>query len=269
VVPRNPDGSFISFNPANGSGFVESSGAQYAWMVPFNLRGLLDAMGGNDAAVGRLDDHFSQLNAGPRSVFTFMGNEPELKSPWVYDFAGAPWRTQDVVRRILLELYSNAPGGMPGNDDGGAMGSYVVFSAIGLFPDIPGVAGFVVGSPLFRSITVRLANGNRIEIRAPHASDANRYVQSLSLNGCEHNSPWVAWDSVASGARLHFRLSDTPNTQWGSDPQAAPPSFDSADSTSDSANSSASLGGAVTRAGAGMATTTGRGEVVPLRRQCR
>src|SRR5262249_33360234 len=154
-------------------------------------------------------------NAGPHSQFAFMGNEPELKTPWVYDFAGAPWRTQDVVRRILLELYSNAPGGMPGNDDGGAMGSYVVFSAIGLVPQIPGVAGFVVGSPFFPSVTVRLANGHRIEIRAPDASDANRYVQALFLNGRDHNSPWVPWDTVANGARLHFRLSDTPNTLWG------------------------------------------------------
>jgi predicted alpha-1,2-mannosidase len=226
VVPRNPDGSFISFDPASGNGFVESSGAQYVWMVPFNLRGLLDAMGGNDAAVERLDYHFTELNAGPHSQFAFMGNEPELKSPWVYDFAGAPWRTQDVVRRILLELYGNQPGGMPGNDDGGAMGSWVVFSAIGLFPEIPGVAGFVVGSPLFNSITVRLANGSPLEIGAPRASDINRYVQALFLNGFEHNSPWVPWSMVAHGARLHFRLGDTPNTQWGSDPAAAPPSFD-------------------------------------------
>jgi predicted alpha-1,2-mannosidase len=226
VVPRNPDGSFITFNPASGTGFVESSGAQYVWMVPFNLRGLLDAMGGNDVAVERLDYHFTELNAGPHSLFAFMGNEPELKSPWVYDFAGAPWRTQDVVRRILMELYGNQPGGVPGNDDGGAMGSWVVFSAIGLFPEIPGVAGFVVGSPLFNSITVRLANGCLLEIAAPRASDVNRYVQALFLNGFEHNSPWVPWSMVANGARLHFRLGDTPNTQWGSDPAAAPPSFD-------------------------------------------
>jgi predicted alpha-1,2-mannosidase len=230
VVPRNPDGSFISFDPASGNGFVESSGAQYVWMVPFNLRGLLDAMGGNDEAVQRLDSHFTELNAGPHSQFAFMGNEPELKAPWVYDFAGAPWRAQDVVRRILLELYGNSPGGMPGNDDGGAMGSYVVFSAIGLFPEIPGVAGFVVGSPLFDSITVHLANGNILEIAAPGASDVNRYVQDLSLNGCEHNSPWIPWDAVSGGATLNFSLGDTPNTQWGSDPSAAPPSFDTSSS---------------------------------------
>lgn len=226
IVPRNPDGSFISFDPTSESGFVESDGAQYVWMVPFNMRGLFDAMGGNDAVVPRLDYHFTRLNAGPHSQFAFLGNEPELKAPWVYDFAGAPWRTQDVVRRIILELYHNSPGGMPGNDDGGAMGSFVVFSSIGLFPEIPGVAGFVVGSPLFSSVTVQLANGNVLEINAPDASDTNRYVQSLALNGQDYDSPWISWDAVSGGARLDFILGCTPNTDWGSDPAAAPPSFD-------------------------------------------
>jgi putative alpha-1,2-mannosidase len=198
-------------------------------MVPFNMRGLFDAfdaMNGNDQAVQRLDYHFTELNAGPKSEFAFMGNEPELKSPWVYDFAGAPWRTQDVVRRIILELYSNSPGGMPGNDDGGAMGSFVVFSSIGLFPDIPGVAGFVVGSPLFSSVTVNMANGNMLQINAPDASDENRYVQSLTLNGQHYNSPWIPWDWVANGSELDFTLGNNPNMKWGIDADAPPPSFD-------------------------------------------
>ena len=225
VVPRNSDGSFISFNPASGSGFTESSGAQYVWMVPFNMRGLFGAMGGNSQAVARLDNHFTQLNAGPHSNYAFLGNEPGLKTPWAYDFAGAPWRTQDVVRRSILELYHNSPGGMPGNDDGGAMGSYVVFSFLGLFPDIPGVAGFVVGSPLFNSVTMQLANGNILQIDAPEASDENRYVQSLALNGQDYNdSPWIPWDTISQGATLCFSLADSPNTSWGT--AVAPPSFD-------------------------------------------
>jgi len=226
IVPRNPDGTFISFDPTSGSGFVESDGAQYVWMLPFNMSGLFDAMGGMNQVVQRLDNHFTELNAGPRSMFAFLGNEPELKTPWVYDFAGAPWRTQDVVRRSILELYQNSPGGMPGNDDGGAMGSYVVFSSIGLFPEIPGVAGFVLGSPLFSSVTLQLANGNVLQINAPDASDDNRYVQRLVLNGQPYNSPWIWWDAVSGGAQLDFSLGNIPNTNWGSDPAAAPPSFD-------------------------------------------
>jgi putative alpha-1,2-mannosidase len=159
-------------------------------------------------------------------LFAFLGNEPSLKIPWSYDFAGAPWRTQDVTRQIILNLYQNSPGGMPGNDDGGAMGSYVVWSAIGLFPQIPGVAGLVVGSPQFSSITVNMANGNVLQINAPEASDDNRYVQSLALNGQDYNSPWITWDSVSGGATLDFSLGSSPNMDWGSDPVAAPPSFD-------------------------------------------
>lgn len=229
IVPRNSDGSFISFDPASGSHFTESSGAQYVWMVPFNMRGLFDAMDpidGSAQAVQRLDEHFTELNAGPRSIYAFMGNEPELKTPWVYDFAGAPWRTQDVTRQIVLNLYSNSPGGMPGNDDGGAMGSYVVLSCIGLFPQIPGVAGFAVGSPLFNSTTIHLANGSVLQINAPNASDDNRYVQSLMLNDVDYNSPWIPWNAVSNGANLSFSLSSIPNTDWASNPAVALPSFD-------------------------------------------
>ena len=225
IVPRNSDGTFISFNPTSDNGFTESSGAQYVWMVPFNMRGLFDAMGGNSQAVARLDDHFTELNAGPHSNYVFLGNEPGLKTPWAYDFAGAPWRTQDVVRRSILELYKNSPGGMPGNDDGGAMGSYVVFSCLGLFPDIPGIAGFVVGSPLFSSVTIQMANGHILQIRAPEASDENRYVQSLTLDAQDYNdSSWIPWDMISEGATLRFSLANSPNTSWGT--AVAPPSFD-------------------------------------------
>jgi predicted alpha-1,2-mannosidase len=224
IVPRNADGAFMSFNPTSDNGFTESSGAQYVWMAPFNMRGLFDAMGGNSEAVARLDEHFKKLNDGPHSNQAFLGNEPGLKTPWAYDFTGAPWRAQDVVRRSILGLYSNSPGGMPGNDDGGAMGSYVVFSCLGLFPDIPGVAGFVVGSPLFSSATVQMANGNTLQIDAPEASDENRYVQSLALDGQDYNdSPWIPWGAISDGATLSFSLADSPNTSWGA--AVPPPSF--------------------------------------------
>jgi predicted alpha-1,2-mannosidase len=230
IVPRNSDGTFISFDPTSGNGFTESSGAQYVWMVPFNMRGLFEAMSGNAAAVARLDDHFTELNAGLHSSYAFLGNEPELKTPWAYDFAGAPWRAQDVVRRSILELYANSPGGMPGNDDGGAMGSYVVFSCLGFFPDIPGVAGFVVGSPLFNSATVQMANGKILQIDAPDASDENHYVQSLTLNSQDYNDgPWIPWNLISEGATLHFSLGASPNTTWGT--AVAPPSFNAPNAT--------------------------------------
>jgi putative alpha-1,2-mannosidase len=195
-------------------------------MVPFNLRGLFDSMGGADTAIKRLDRHFTELNAGPGSEFAFMGNEPELKTPWVYAFAGTPWRAQETVRRILLQLFTNSPGGMPGNDDGGTISSWVVFASIGLYPQIPGVGGFVVGSPLFPRVTMQLANGSEIRISAPQAAADHPYVQNLTLNGADDRSPWIAWNDVENGAELHFTPGDMPNRRWGSSQESPTPSYD-------------------------------------------
>ncbi|MDB5077478.1 MAG: alpha,2-mannosidase [Chloroflexi bacterium] len=226
IEPRNPDGSYIAnFNPTSQDGFRESDGAQYTWMVPFNLRGLFDAMGGNAKVIQRLDNHFSELNAGPNSPYAFMGNEPGFGVPWVYDFAGAPYRTQDVVRRIELQLFHATPGGLVGNDDGGALSSWYVFAAMGLYPEIPGVAGFAVGSPLFSNVTVRLAHGQLLRITGDGAADNAPYIQRLRLNGRPYNSPWIPFASVAGGGTVQFTLGSSPNTTWGSDPSQAPPSF--------------------------------------------
>ncbi len=227
LVPRHTDGTFVAYDqPWNGLDFAEGSIAQYSWMVPFNMRGLIDRTGGNAAAVARLDTHFTEFNAGPWSEFSFMGNEPSLKTPWVYAFAGAPWRTQDVVRRAAVQLFRNSPDGLPGNDDLGTLSSWYVFASIGLYPHIPGVGGFVVGSPMFTSVQIHLANGNTIRIDAPAASAATPFVQSLKVNGKEHNSAWIPWDALKSGGTLEFALSGVPNREWGADPAQAPPSFD-------------------------------------------
>jgi predicted alpha-1,2-mannosidase len=227
LVPRNVDGSFeAQHEPWNGSQFAEGSVAQHTWMVPFNLRGLIDMMGGNRTAVERLDFYFSQLNGGPWSEFAFMGNEPSLKAPWVYTFAGAPWRTQAVLRRILLALFKNSPYGLPGNDDLGTLSAWAVFAAAGVYPHTPGVGGLIVASPLFPSVTIQLANGGVLLINASEAAADRPYVQSLKLNGQDYDSAWIPWQLVATGGTIDLTLADTPNLQWASDAAAAPPSFD-------------------------------------------
>jgi predicted alpha-1,2-mannosidase len=225
VQPRNANGSWVQgFDPASQNGFQEGNSAQYSWMVSFNLVGLFNQMGGDSAAVGRLDTFFSKLNAGPNSPFAWMGNEPSVEVPWEYDFALAPSHTQDVVRRIETHLWSNTPGGMPGNDDGGEMSSWYVFAALGLYPEITAVGGFVIGSPLFSSVTLNLTGGRALQINAPEASDAQRYVQSLKLNGNPTTSLWLPWSSLQNGATLDFTLGSSASS-WGSTPQDAPPSF--------------------------------------------
>ena len=167
--PRLADGTFVEpFSPANGKGFIEGTAAQYFWMVNFNLRALIDNLGGDQKATERLDRFFTRLNGGLNTEFAYMGNETCEEIPWIYDFVSAPSRAQAVIRRVQQELFSDQPDGLPGNDDAGAMSSWYVFSALGLYPEIPGVAGFVIGSPVFPKATIHLANGkNDPDLRRP------------------------------------------------------------------------------------------------------
>ena len=226
IRPRAADGTWgENFSPRSGKGFVEGSAAQYLWLVNFNLRGLIEKLGGNDKAVARLDRFFTRTNDGMNSEFAYMGNEPDEEVPWIYDFACAPARTQAVVRRIQTELFTEQPGGLPGNDDAGSLSSWYVFSALGLYPEIPGVAGFAVGSPVFPLATLHLDNGKSIRIIGRSAALSRPFVQSLKLNGLAHESPWVSWSALSEGGVLEFDLGDQPS-RWGTDPENAPPSFD-------------------------------------------
>jgi predicted alpha-1,2-mannosidase len=228
IRPREADGSWMQdFSAGSQQGYVEGTAAQYVWMVNFDLRGLIDKMGGDVNATTWLDHFFTKLNSTPFNGDTaYMGNEPCEETPWVYDFAGAPWRAQAVVRRAQNELFTAKPNGIPGNDDGGALSSWYVFSALGLYPEIPGVGGFVIGSPLFPKATIHLENGKTIRILATQSSLGGYYIQSLQLNGHDYQSPWIEWSALENGAKLNFNLGDQPSA-WGADPKQAPPSFDS------------------------------------------
>ena len=217
-------------------GWEEGNSIQYTWSVPQDLRGLFDAMGGNAAAVAKLDRFFAALNTSRKVPRDWAGNEPALGIPWEYDYAGAPWKTQAVVRRIATGLYSATPNGEPGNDDLAAMSSWYVWAAIGLYPEVPGRAELVLASPLFSHVRVQLSSGKTITINAPGASARNRYVQRLAVSGfaapaqCgaserSYACSWLPATVAATGARLDFALSAAPNRAWGADPGAAPPSM--------------------------------------------
>jgi predicted alpha-1,2-mannosidase len=224
IQPRNGDGSWPTpIPPAGGfnNGFTEASAEQYGWYVPQDLRGLFDAYGGNAAVVSRLDNFFTQINAGGTSAYCYIGNEPDFTTPFLYDWAGAPWRTQDVVHRALSEVFSTAPGGMAGNDDLGAMSSLLTWFMMGLYPELPGVGGVAIASPSFTSVTVHLPHGKSLLIRT---SGSGRYVQSARLNGVATTSLWLPVSTILAGATLDFALGDSPST-WGSAPGDAPPSF--------------------------------------------
>lgn len=224
LTPRYASGAFArDFDPLALEGFVEGNAAQYRWFVPFDPSGLARALGGVPAATRLLDRHLARLNEGPESEYAFLGNEPTLGTPWLYPWLGRPWRTQEVVRQALRELYDTSPAGYPGNDDLGAMSAWWVLGALGLYPAIPGEDVLVVGSPLFPETRVRLAHGE-LAIDAPGAA-TTPYVHGLTLDGRAHRRPWLRFRDLACGARLAFTLGDGPDPSWGARRRDRPPSF--------------------------------------------
>ncbi|HTV38951.1 MAG TPA: GH92 family glycosyl hydrolase [Candidatus Sulfotelmatobacter sp.] len=224
IRPRNADGTWADdFSPTNKKGYVEGTPAQYTWMVNFNLNGLIKKLGGDQQTLARLDHFFTNVNGGVDADTAFMGNEPCEETPWVYDFAGEPSGSQEVVRRIQNTLFTSLPSGLPGNDDAGALSSWYVFSALGIYPEIPGVAGFVTGSPLFSKAVIQPDGGAAIQIVGDEASPDNCYVGKLKINGRTWKSVWIPWSKLSHGANLDFSLTNNP-TSWASN--SRPPSFD-------------------------------------------
>lgn len=231
IANRKADGSWVTgFTPATGNGFVEGTAAQYTWMVQHNPAGLFAAMGGRDEALDRLDTFFH--NADGSWAFTGSGgdkseldNEPSINVPYLYAYAGAPYKTQETVRAAMNQLWSTAPGGIPGNDDLGAMSSWYVFSALGMYPQVPSRAELTLSSPLFPRVEIDRPGGADIKIRATGAAADTPYVQSLKVNGRSSDRAWLPASFVRNGGTLDYTLGATPDKQWGSSEAAAPPSF--------------------------------------------
>jgi len=230
IQNRNEDGSWPEFNPGSSTGFAEGSSAQYTWMIPFNAAGLIEAMGGKDKANSRLDSFFhtpdgSWALTGLGSLYAEMNNEPSIGAAWMYLFTGKPYKSHETIRQVLKTLWSDRPHGIPGNDDLGAMSSWYVWSAIGMYPGIPGRAELLLSAPLFPRISIQRGNGKTISIRAPEAAMGVPYIQSLRVNGQMSNRSWLPEMFVSGGGRLDFVLSRTANPSWASSSQDTPPSF--------------------------------------------
>jgi len=204
--------------------YVEGSAARYVWMVPFNLKGQTEMMGGREIALKRLDAFFLKLNAG-YSEFAYLGNETCLETPWIYDFLGRPWQTQSLVRRAMTELYSSGYAAYPGNDDVGELSSWYVFSALGMYPELPGSDVLVLGSPLFPKTVLHLSGGD-VAIFGKDAAQNAPYVQNLTLNGQAWKKPWLRFSAISHGGTLVYDLGSVANTNWGNDPADAPPSYE-------------------------------------------
>ncbi|MEV0291698.1 GH92 family glycosyl hydrolase [Kribbella sp. NPDC050820] len=218
---RKADGTWQpGFTPSTDVGFAQGSSATYTWMVPQDVSGLATVMNGQ--AVERLDGFFHDANGnwavkGGSALRYDPTNEPGLHTPWLYNGLGVAWKTQATTREIVDTVYGVGPSGLPGNDDLGTLSAWYVFAAIGLFPQTPGRAELLVGSPLFPRVEIRRSNGVRLTVEAPATSDTNQYVQSLTLNGRERAESWLPESFITRGGRIAVQLGAEP-TDWGTPP---------------------------------------------------
>ncbi|WP_433008662.1 GH92 family glycosyl hydrolase [Kribbella sp. CA-294648] len=218
---RKADGTWQpGFTPSTEVGFAQGSSATYTWMVPQDVSGLAAAIGSD--VVPRLDGFFHDAAGnwavkGGSPLRYDPTNEPGLHTPWLYNGLGVAWKTQATTREIVDTVYGTGPSGLPGNDDLGTLSAWYVFAAIGLFPQTPGRAELLVGSPLFPKVELHRSNGVRLTITAPETSDANQYVQSLSLNGKARAESWLPESFITNGGRIDVQMGAAP-TNWGTAP---------------------------------------------------
>jgi len=240
--PKDSNGLFIpnlDYQYSGGRGgrayYAENNGYTYRWDVKHNVKDLIQLMGGKDMFCSRLDSLFStklgssyKLNyytsfggdqTGNVGQFS-MGNEPGFHIPYLYNYAGQPWKTQKRVRSLIDQWFRNDLMGIPGDEDGGAMSAFAVFSMIGFYPVTPGVPVYSIGSPHFTNVKITLENGKVFEVVALKCSRENKYIQSATLNGKALTIPFIQHADMANGGKLVFVMGSMPNKQWGIDTKA-------------------------------------------------
>jgi len=224
---------FSPFDPAEVNvHYTEANAWQYSFFVPQDVDGLIRAHGGDAKFAAKLDALFSadsKTTGREQADITGLvgqyahGNEPSHHIAYLYDFAGQPWKTQALVRRLLDTMYSAQPDGMIGNDDCGQMSAWFVMSALGIYEVTPGLNQYAIGSPLFPSATIQLGNGRTFALQsnAPAGTSAEArakavYVERASLNGVSYAKSYLTFDAVERGGALTFEMGTTPNRSWGS-----------------------------------------------------
>jgi predicted alpha-1,2-mannosidase len=232
------DGSWFAdvgsgFDPRGDHGFHEGTAWQYQWLVRQDIPGLAAAMGGPAQALRRLDQFFDydavladpaavrkSWVVGPYSYYSQFrynpNNEPDLHAPWVYTLMGQPWKTTAVLRAAET-LFGNGPSGVTGNDDLGTMSAWYLFSALGLYPDMPGSGRFLLHAPRFARAEIDLPQGRTLRIEAPEArAGERRFVQSVSWANKPLQRVWLDWEQLQAGGTLQYRLAPQPDTAgWG------------------------------------------------------
>lgn len=240
----NPTTGFMQAKDSNGkwrtpfrpdqetNDYVETDAWQASFSVPHDVPGLIRLYGGDETFIAKLDGLFTATSfvVDARPDITGMvgqdaqGNEPSNHNPYLFSFAGAPWKTQYWSRKVAA-LYNNTPRGIPGNDDCGQLASWFVFAALGFYPVNAANGVYVLGSPLVeRAVIHNRAQKTQFAIVAENNSKENLYIQRAWLNGKEWHRSWLTHRQITEGGELHLQMGPMPNKQWGAAPEDRPPS---------------------------------------------
>ena len=220
--PRK-NGNWISpFDPREvNNNFTEANSWQYSFYVPQDMNGYMELIGGRKKLEEKLDKLFSensQTTGRDQSDITGLigqyahGNEPSHHIAYLYNFAGAAYKTQEKIHQILNEMYHDAPDGLAGNEDCGQMSAWYVLSALGFYPVTPGTTDYIIGTPLFASATIHLENGKIFSIKANNVSDKNFYIQSAMMNGKTHAASYLSYFDIIKGNSINFKMGDKPSS---------------------------------------------------------
>ncbi len=240
VWPKDKEGAWIEpYNPslADRIYFTENNAFTYNWAMKSDLHGLFELMGGPLKAEEKLDQLFREELGTTKFRFWYtqpdasglvgqfvMGNEPSFHIPYLYNYLGAPWKTQKRIRMLLETFFTDNLFGIPGDEDGGGMSSFIVFSMMGFFQVTPGIPVYTIGSPVFEKVSIDLPNGKAFTLIAENSSETNKYIQEAFLNGKPMNKAWFTHKDLIKGGSLKLIMGSHPNKQWGSNKEDLPPS---------------------------------------------
>lgn len=221
---RRNGGWIVPFDPAEVIfEYTEANAWHYRFFVPHAVNDHIALLGGDAAFIAKLDSLFHADSALPGKYQPDIsgmigqyahGNEPCHHVAYLYNYAGAPWKTQERVREIMTKFYTNSPEGLCGNDDCGQLSAWFVFSALGFYPVCPGSDYYVIGSPLFEQATLRLEDGTRFVIAGEQVSAANQYVQSARLDGKDYRQSFLRHADLMAGGKLTLQMGAEPNYHW-------------------------------------------------------
>lgn len=218
--PKQNGGFVKAFEPQEVShSFTEGNSWVYSFFVPQDVSRLIELQGGREKFIAKLDELFNtqvKLSGREQPDITGLigqyahGNEPSHHITYLYNYAGEPWKTQKIVRRIMDEFYHPAPDGLIGNEDCGQMSAWYILSTSGFYPVTPGSGNYDFGTPLFKEVKYHLENGKTFTVKAPNVSKTNFYVKSVKLNGKAHDKSFIAHSDIKNGGVLEFEMTDTP-----------------------------------------------------------